>query len=329
MRIPLLLAALVLSAPSARAAGLESAFAAAGASWRRPALFPAAAAAVPGKPVANVVPPWMEVLDEGPAIGRAKDGVLAGLRLLYETPTGAGYERLLTRDGARITVSRGGSLAVMDSDLTVSTGPDFVNSREDWQMAVFMGHELEHIRQARLELKGEGVRGVRECAAFLMQSRVWIESGGRLREDDWDGNANNSRDMWAWVEYPWSAMTTLILRGDMKFDLSRKDVRGYWDSVYGTETAWRAEWEPEFPEGRDSGEAALFVLDQALRFFSEPAAGEISDWIPELLERASGLESGKSVLLPAEPSPRDLVILRAFPLAGPRRTRGGWALVVR
>jgi hypothetical protein len=324
---PGLVLLLVLAGP-ARAAGIEAARASAAVPFTRPGLaLPEAPAAVTGgSAVAEVVPPWMTVDDCG-GCAEARDKVLAGLRLLDASPSGKVYGPLLGPGKARLHVYDGGSLMVSDGDSMVHAGPDFVNDKTDWQMAVFLSHELEHIHQRNIGLTGDHAVGVREMAALLKQSRVWVELGGKVRDEDWAANGANSQDMWAWLEYPYSTLTAMLLRTDKKADLSREDVRSYWQETLKTEAEWRKQWSSKFPKGRDSGKAALFILKQAGQFASQPGSGEVSNWLPQVLEQAAGLQSGKLLALPGEPSGKDRAILSVFPVDVRLAQEGGrWVL---
>lgn len=275
-------------------------------------LCPAAAEELPGRAVAAVRPQWLKV-EAWPEQVEGERKLAEAMSLLGQAPSARGFAELLTRDGGSVRLGETGSLMVIDGDNAVIAGWDFLHDKTDWQLAVFMAHELEHLLQRKLGLTGLAVRGPRELGAFLVQNRTWVELGGRMNEAHWEGNQANTQDMWAWVEHPWSSLTALALRSELSVDPERADAREYLERVLADEKAWRAREAGRMPQGKDSRAAALFVLEQATRFAESSPRGKVSAWLPGLLERAGALAPGAALPFPGEPSEKDLALLRAFP----------------
>jgi hypothetical protein len=273
-------------------------------------------------------PAWLKVESGGGRdVERAAAKIERSSRLLSRTATGRALGYTLTEKGGTVYVNYGGSFYVSDGDNQVSLGPEFALSRTDETLAVLFAHELEHLHQRSLGLAGESARGIRELAAFVVQTRAWVELGAELRESDLEANWNNSHDMAAALEYPASVMTALAYRAEFRADLSDKKVREYWSAVLAEDAAWRKRWSAKFPK-RDSRESAFFVLNQALNLGG--GSRSVSAWLPDVLERALTLRPGESILLPVEPTEADKALLEAHVLA-PRLVRGesgSWGLVL-
>ncbi len=272
-------------------------------------------------------PSWIEIDGSGKELEKAASKIQRASVLLSRSVTERKLGIYLTEKGGTVRVNENGSFYVTDSANEVSVGPDFINSRSDETAAVLFSHELEHLKQRSLGLSGETARGVRELTAFLVQMRVWVELGASLRESDLQGNWNNAHDVSAALDYPATVMTVLAYRADFRADLSDKKVRAYWNTVLKEDAQWRAKWRPKFPK-RNSRESAYFVLNQALNF--NGVKGEISAWLPDVLESLMGLRKGKSLLLPVEPTEADKALLNSHVLA-PKLVRGksgSWGLVL-
>ncbi|HAH06724.1 MAG TPA: hypothetical protein DCM05_09400 [Elusimicrobia bacterium] len=261
------------------------------------------------RPSSAQQPSWLVVEGAGPGFEQGKAQLLAALHLVGRTSDGPRLAEPLLEKGARIVVRESG-MWVVDSDNEFTAGLDFMQGRRPETLAPLVAHELEHLVQRGRGLTGEGARGARELGAFLVQCRPWAELGAPVEESDWASNRSNSQDMWAWVDYPASAMAALALRGGLELDFSRKDVRAYWEGVLAEEARWRATREP--PKGRDSRSAALFILEQAASFSDRTLSGKVSAWLPDALETAFREGPGA---LPGEPTEKDRALLRA--LSGP------------
>lgn len=260
--------------------------------------------ALKARPAGAQQPSWLVVEGAGPEYERGKAKLLAALHLLGRTGEGPRLAEPLLKGGARIVVRESG-MWVQDAENEFTAGLDFMSERRPEVLAPTVAHELEHLVQRGRGLSGEDARGARELGAFLVQCRPWAELGAPVEEEDWARNGSNAQDMWAWTSHPASALAALALRGGLRLDLSRKDVRAYWEGVLADEARWRSAH--ALPQGRDSGEAALFILEQAAAFTG--LKGAVSDWLPEALERAF---RGDPAPLPGEPSEKDRALLRAL-----------------
>lgn len=269
-------------------------------------------------------PAWLKIDGTGDSLEETADKIERAAALLSRSATGRALGPTLNAMGGTVRVNHGGSFLVSGSE--VSVGPEFLLERTDETAAVLFAHELEHVRQHALGLAGEKARGVRELTAFLVQTRVWVELGASLKEDDLKANWNNSHDMTAALDYPAAAMTVLAYRSGWRADLGDAKVRGYWLSVLKEDAAWRGRWRAKFPQ-RDSAESARFVLKQALRF--QGMKGDVSPWLPDVMESLMATPAGKTVLLPGAPTSADKALLDAHPLA-PRLQQGeagAWGLL--
>jgi hypothetical protein len=133
--------------------------------------------------------------------------------------------------------------------------------------------------------------------------------------------------MWAWLDHPFTAATALAYRGGLKLDPSVPTAASYWEKVLKDDKAWRAVWSGRFPKGRDSREAALFILEQAVGFSASSQGGRVSESLPDVIEAAAGLTPGQSLSLPFEPSAKDQALLEAAPIrAKLYRRDGAWVL---
>ena len=287
----------------------------------QPVPLPGRSSPLPGRPS------WLKVDGNHADLEKAAAKIERATVLLARTATGRSLSPTLAAKGGTVRVNEGGSFYVTDSANEVSVGPEFILSRTDETAAVLFSHELEHLNQRALGLSGETARGVREMAAFIVQTRVWVELGASLRESDLDANWNNSHDMNAALDYPATVSTVLAYRSGWRGDLSDKKVRAYWNTVLEEDAQWRAKWRAKFPK-RNSRESAYFVLNQALNF--NGINGEVSAWLPDVLESLMSLRKGKSLLLPVEPTEADKALLNSHVLA-PKLVRGksgSWGLVL-
>ncbi|MFH2203461.1 MAG: hypothetical protein ABIJ96_10125 [Elusimicrobiota bacterium] len=303
MRVFIFLLSALLASPL-HAERLESAALSGAAGFGAlPRIQPAPVAAPAG--ISVVDPSWIVVEGRGAELEQAKRLLIAAAAIIGRTPTGQILARTLTQGGGRVIVNKDGSFYVSDDDNAVVAGPDFVNPRTPAVLSPLFAHELEHLVQGQGGVKGKSARGARELGAFLVQCRLWIEAGAPTNDADWERNGSNSQDMWAWIEYPHSAMAALKLRGRLDFSLAERKVRRYWRDVLGEEASWRGKWSAKFPKDRDSREAALFILEQASRFAEGRLGGKVSPWLPDYLE---DLAAGRSPKLPEDASAKD----RAF-----------------
>lgn len=271
--------------------------------------------AAPVRPVPQAPPPrepWRVQVDQ--ALGR-----LAG------TATGRPLAALV-RDGVRFVYEENGSLLYMDGEDAVYIGPQFLDDVPDWQLAVMLGHELEHARQQRLGLRRHSDISAREAGAFLVQCRVWVELGGRVLKENLGENAKNSQDMAAWTQHPWAALAAIGVRTDRPLDLSGEGAAAYFRDVQDSERAWRR-GRRDMPTEPDADAAASFILRQAGAFASERAEGRISDWLAGALGSAAGLAPGGSVAIGGEPSGKDRQALATLPFRVEAvRDEDGWRL---
>lgn len=271
--------------------------------------------AAPVRPVPQAPPPreaWRVQVDQ--ALGR-----LAG------TATGRPLAALV-RDGVRFVYEENGSLLYMDGEDAIYIGPQFLDDVPDWQLAVMLGHELEHARQQRLGLRRHSDISAREAGAFLVQCRVWVELGGRVIKENLAENAKNSQDMAAWTLHPWAALAAIGVRTDRPLDLSGEGAGAYFRGILEAEAAWRL-GRRDIPTEPDADAAASFILRQAGAFASERADGRVSDWLAGALGSAAGLAPGASVAIGGEPSGKDLQALATLPFRVEAVREGdGWRL---
>lgn len=256
--------------------------------------FAVALLALPGKaqlPVPNLppgrvfaaIPPWITMEAEG--LDEARDKALRALTLLRRSETG---RALLAELGpGKVLIEKDGSLMVTDGSRTIFAGANFVEEYPEDVLAVQMSHELEHLRQIRLGVTGSDNRSMRELAAVLVQTRVWVELGGTVHDEHWAGNRGNAWDMTAALDYPFSALAAIAARADHRLSLQTPEGGRYWKEILAADAAWRAAWKERFPRGRDSKEAALKALRQAAGFMSPRPNGEVSDALPAAIEAAA------------------------------------------
>lgn len=257
---------------------------------------PVVPALPPGRVVA-AVPPWMAT--EAPGLEEARDKVLRALVLLRGSPTG----RTLLRElgVGKVLIEAEGSLMVTDGARTIFAGADFVADYPEDVLAVQMAHELEHLRQISQGVTGQDNRSLRELAAVLVQTRVWVELGGNVHAEHWAENRANSWDMTAALDYPNASLAAIAARAGHQLEFPAAAGRRYWDEVLAEDARWRAAWSSRFPRGRDSKDAALKALRQAARFMDGRPAGEVSDALPAAVEAAvRGDRSALDALSPLE-----------------------------
>lgn len=249
---------------------------------------------------------------EEPGLEEARDKVLRALVLLRGSATG---RSLLTELGVgKVLIEKDGSLMVTDGSRTIFAGADFVAGYPEDVLAVQMAHELEHLRQISLGVTGQDNRSLRELAAVLVQTRVWVELGGNTHDEHWKENRANSWDMTAALDYPNVALAAIAARAGHQLEFPASTGKEYWDDVQAEDARWRKAWQARYPRGHDSKEAALKALRQAARFMDGAPAGRISDSLPAAIEAAvrgdrtaldalSPLERavGATVLLPLRP----------------------------
>lgn len=271
-------------------------------------------------------PLWLKSEGSGEDLEKAVSKIQRASVLLSRTATGRALGPYLAEKGGSVLVHAGGSFYVTDSNTQVSVGPEFINSRTDATAAVFFSHELEHLKQKVLGITGETARGVRELTAFLVQMRVWVELGAFLVDSDLAANWNNAHDLTAALDYPATVMTVLAYRADFRTDLSDPKVRAYWTTVLKEDAVWRVARRSRYPQ-RNSRESVFFVMNQALNMMR--VSGEVSAWLPDVMEKLMSLPRGKTLLLPVEPSIADKALLDAHPLAPllERGETGSWVLV--
>jgi len=261
-------------------------------------------------------PAWLIVEGAGDDFAKAEQRLLEAAAIVGETPTGKELAKTLTQGKGRVFLRENGSFYVSDRDNAVVAGPGFVNSHTPRALAALFAHELEHLVQGQAGVKGSKARGARELGAFLVQCRVWVEAGAPVDDNDWKANSANSQDMWAWLEYPYTSVAVLKLRGDLIFDLSQKEVGAYWNKVLEDDAQWRRRWGFRFPGDRDSREAALFILRQAARFAPDGVVGEVSSWLPAHLENMRGFSA---LSLPDGATEMDRAYVEALrPVVSPR-----------
>ncbi|MBI5596198.1 MAG: hypothetical protein HY928_08945 [Elusimicrobia bacterium] len=249
----------------------------------------------PGRVLASV-PPWMAT--EAPGLDEARDKVLRALELLRRSETGRG---LLAELGeGKVLIEADGSLMVTDASRTIFAGANFVADYPEDVLAVQMAHELEHLRQIRLGVTGQGNRALRELAAVLVQTRAWVELGGVTHDEHWAGNGANAWDMTAALDFPDAALAAIAARADHRLDLGESRGRRYWEDIRASDAAWRAAWGARFPRGHGSREAALKALRQAAQFMSPRPAGEITEALPDAIEAAARGEPVPPGLSPIE-----------------------------
>lgn len=253
-----------------------------------PFLLAASAAAQPVVPalppgrIVGSVPPWMAT--EAPGLEEARDKVLRALVLLRGSATG---RSLLTELGVgKVLIEKDGSLMVTDGSRTIFAGADFVAGYPEDVLAVQMAHELEHLRQISLGVTGQDNRSLRELAAVLVQTRVWVELGGNTHAEHWKENRANSWDMTAALDYPNVALAAIAARAGHQLEFPASTGKEYWDDVQAEDARWRMAWQARYPRGHDSKEAALKALRQAARFMDGAPAGRISDSLPAAIEAA-------------------------------------------
>lgn len=268
-----------------------------------PFLFAAQAAAQPVVPtlppgrIVSAVPPWMTT--EAPGLEEARDKVLRALVLLRGSPTG---RTLLKELGVgKVLIEKEGSLMVTDGSRTVFAGADFVAGYPEDVLAVQMAHELEHLRQISLGVTGQDNRSLRELAGVLVQTRVWVELGGRTHAEHWQENRANSWDMTAALDYPNASIAAIAARAGHQLEFPAAAGKKYWEDTLAEDARWRAAWGARFPRGRDSKDAALKTLRQAARFMDDRPAGEVSDALPAAIEAAvKGDRAALDALSPLE-----------------------------
>lgn len=235
----------------------------------------------PGR-VVSAVPPWMTT--EAPGLEEPRDKVLRALALLQRSATG---RSLLTELGVgKVLIEADGSLMVTDASRTVFAGANFVADYPEDVLAVQMAHELEHLRQISLGVTGGENRSVRELAAVLVQTRVWVELGGTVHAEHWKENRANSWDMTAALDYPNAALAAIAARAGHRLEFKTAAGRKYWEDTLAADAAWRAAWKGRFPRGYGSKDAALKALRQAARFMDGRPAGQVSDALPDAVEAA-------------------------------------------
>lgn len=253
--------------------------------------------ALPPGRVVSAVPPWMTT--EEPGLEEARDKVLRALALLRGSATG---RTLLTELGVgKVLIEKDGSLMVTDGSRTIFAGANFVADYPEDVLAVQMAHELEHLRQISLGVTGQDNRSLRELAAVLVQTRVWVELGGTIHGEHWKENRANSWDMTGALDYPNSALAAIAARAGHQLEYPVAAGKKYWEDVLAEDAAWRAQWQARFPRGRDSKEAALKALRQAARFMNKRPTGQISDALPAAIEAAvAGDRAALDALSPLE-----------------------------
>lgn len=197
--------------------------------------------------------------------GRLELKLQAALAMLSGTPTGKPLAALVLSGRVKLDTKAASGPMYEDGTDKVSYPREFIRDGDVWQQAVILAHELEHARQDHLGLRGPDARGAREVSAFLVQSRVWVELGGKVRPQDLSRNGMNSHDMLAWLEYPSAAVAAISVRGTMPVELSRPEVARYYHEIQREEDSWRAQWHSRFPKA-DSKASAAFILNQAAGF---------------------------------------------------------------
>ncbi|MBI3298407.1 MAG: hypothetical protein HYZ75_09610 [Elusimicrobia bacterium] len=255
----------------------------------------------PGRVLA-AVPPWIAM--EKPGLEEARDKLLRALELLRRSPSG---RALLGELGVgRVLIEENGSLYVTDGTKTVFAGANFVDEYPEDVLAVQMAHELEHVRQIRLGVTGSGNLALRELAAVLVQTRVWVELGGTIHDEHWKGNRGNSWDMTAALDHPYTALAAIAARAGHQLAFNTKAGRRYWEDVLASDARWRGQWRERFPRGRDSREAAMLALRQAASFMDPRPEGEITGALPAAIEAAA---AGRPLPKGTELSPLEREIL--------------------
>ena len=221
---------------------------------------------------------------EAPGLEAARDKVLRALTLLRGSATG---RALLTELGVgKVLIEKDGSLMVTDGSRTVFAGANFVEGYPEDVLAVQMAHELEHLRQISLGVTGQDNRSLRELAAVLVQTRVWVELGGNTHAEHWKENRANSWDMTAALDYPNTALAAIAARAGHQLEFPVAVGEEYWKDVLAEDARWRKAWQARYPRGHDSKEAALKALRQAARFMEGRPAGQVSDALPAAIEAA-------------------------------------------
>jgi hypothetical protein len=253
--------------------------------------------ALPPGRIVSAVPPWMAT--EEPGLEEARDKVLGALTLLRGSATG---RTLLTELGVgRVLIEKDGSLMVTDGSRTIFAGANFVADYPEDVLAMQMAHELEHLRQISLGVTGQDNRSLRELAAVLVQTRVWVELGGTVHAEHWKENRANSWDMTGALDYPNTALAAIAARAGHQLAYPVAAGEKYWKDTLAEDARWRKAWGPRFPRGRDSKEAALKALRQAARFMDKPPAGQVSDALPAAIEAAvAGDRTALDALSPLE-----------------------------
>lgn len=253
----------------------------------------------PGR-VVSAVPPWMST--EAPGLEDARDKVLRALVLLRASPTG---RSLLAELGVgKVLIEADGSLMVTDGARTVFAGANFVAGYPEDVLAVQMAHELEHLRQISLGVTGLDNRSLRELAAVLVQTRVWVELGGNTHAEHWKENRANSWDMTAALDYPHASLAAIAARAGHRLEFPAAAGKKYWDDTLAEDARWRAAWGARFPRGRDSKDAALKALRQAARFMDGRPDGTVSDALPAAIEAA--VRGDRAALDPLSPVEREI-----------------------
>ncbi|MBI5625438.1 MAG: hypothetical protein HY924_16795 [Elusimicrobia bacterium] len=277
---------------------------------------------------APVRPAWLKVEGEGAEFAAGEARFLESFAMVARTSSGEALSRPLVSGRGKVVVRQQG-MWVTDRDAEFTAGLDFLLRREPAVLAPILAHELEHLVQLDLGLSGAQARPARELAAFFVQCRPWVELGAPVEELDWPRNGSNSRDMWAWLDHPFTAATALAYRGGLRLDLAAPKAAAYWRKTLADEKAWRKAWVDRFPKARDSQEAALFVLEQAAGFSAVSLAGPVSAGLPDLIEAAAALAPGESLVVPFEPSAKDRALLEAAPISAKLSRRGSfWILAV-
>lgn len=236
---------------------------------------------------------------EAPGLEEARDKVLRALTLLRGSATG---RSLLTELGiGKVLIEKDGSLMVTDGSRTIFAGANFVADYPEDVLAVQMAHELEHLRQISLGVTGQDNRTLRELAAVLVQTRVWVELGGNTHAEHWKENRANSWDMTAALDYPNTALAAIAARAGHQLEFPAAAGKKYWEDTLAADARWRAAWKARFPRGRDSKDAALRALKQASRFMDNRPTGDISDALPAAIEAAvRGDRTALDALSPVE-----------------------------